>query len=40
MIQPEKVTKFYGEGLIFSDVTFKIVDGEKNRYRREKRRGR
>ena len=29
MIQLEKVTKFYGERLIFSDVTFKIMDGEK-----------
>ena len=30
MIQLEKVTKFYGERLIFSDVTFKIMDGEKS----------
>lgn len=29
MIQLEKVTKFYGERLIFSDVSFKIMDGEK-----------
>ncbi len=29
MIQLDKVTKFYGERLIFSDVSFKIVDGEK-----------
>ena len=29
MIQLEKVTKFYGERLIFSDVSFKIIDGEK-----------
>ena len=29
MIQLDNVTKFYGERLIFRDVTFKIVDGEK-----------
>jgi len=29
MIQLEKVTKYYGERLIFRDVTFKIADGEK-----------
>ena len=29
MIQLDKVTKFYGERLILSDVTFKINDGEK-----------
>ncbi len=29
MIQLENVKKFYGERLIFSDVTFKIVEGEK-----------
>ena len=29
MIQLENVTKYYGERLIFRDVTFKIVDGEK-----------
>jgi len=29
MIQLDSVTKFYGERLIFRDVTFKIVDGEK-----------
>ena len=29
MIQLEKVTKFYGKRLIFSDVSFKIMDGEK-----------
>ena len=29
MIQLENVTKFYGERLIFRDVTFKIIDGEK-----------
>ena len=29
MIQLDKVTKFYGERLILSDVTFKLVDGEK-----------
>ena len=29
MIQLEKVTKFYGERLIFSDVSFKVTDGEK-----------
>lgn len=29
MIQLDNVTKFYGERLIFHDVTFKIVDGEK-----------
>ena len=29
MIQFDNVTKFYGERLIFRDVTFKIVDGEK-----------
>ena len=29
MIQLDKVTKFYGERLIFSDVSFKIMDGEK-----------
>lgn len=29
MIQLEKLTKFYGERLIFSDVTLKIADGEK-----------
>ena len=29
MIQLDKVTKFYGERLIFSDVSFKIADGEK-----------
>ena len=29
MIQLDKITKFYGERLIFSDVTFKIVEGEK-----------
>ena len=29
MIQLEKVTKFFGERLIFSDVSFKIMDGEK-----------
>ena len=29
MIQLENVKKYYGERLIFSDVTFKIVEGEK-----------
>ena len=29
MIQLENVTKFFGERLIFSDVSFKIQDGEK-----------
>ena len=29
MIQLDSVTKYYGERLIFRDVTFKIVDGEK-----------
>ena len=29
MIQLDNITKFYGERLIFRDVTFKIVDGEK-----------
>ena len=29
MIQLDKVTKFFGERLIFSDVSFKIMDGEK-----------
>ena len=29
MIQLENVTKYYGERLIFRDVTFKIADGEK-----------
>lgn len=29
MIQVDKLTKFYGERLIFSDVSFKIADGEK-----------
>ena len=29
MIQLDKITKFYGERLIFSDVSFKIADGEK-----------
>ncbi|MBR0260733.1 MAG: ABC-F family ATP-binding cassette domain-containing protein [Selenomonadaceae bacterium] len=29
MIQLENVTKYYGERLIFRDVTFKIIDGEK-----------
>ena len=29
MIQLENVTKYYGERLIFRDVTFKIVEGEK-----------
>ena len=29
MIQLENVTKFYGERLIFRDVTFKIAEGEK-----------
>ena len=29
MIQLDKVTKFYGERLILSDVTFKLSDGEK-----------
>ena len=29
MIQLDNVTKFYGERLIFRDVSFKIVDGEK-----------
>ena len=29
MIQLDKVTKFFGERLIFSDVSFKIADGEK-----------
>lgn len=29
MIQLETVTKYYGERLIFRDVTFKIADGEK-----------
>lgn len=29
MIQLESVTKYYGERLIFRDVSFKIVDGEK-----------
>ena len=29
MIQLDNVTKFYGERLIFRDVTFKIADGEK-----------
>ena len=29
MIQLDKVTKFYGERKIFSDVSFKIADGEK-----------
>ncbi|MBR6889272.1 MAG: ABC-F family ATP-binding cassette domain-containing protein [Selenomonadaceae bacterium] len=29
MIQLDNVTKFYGERLIFRDVTFKVVDGEK-----------
>ena len=29
MIQVENVKKYYGERLIFSDVTFKIVEGEK-----------
>ena len=29
MIQLDKVTKYFGERLIFSDVSFKIVDGEK-----------
>ena len=29
MIQLDNVTKFYGERLIFRDVTFKVADGEK-----------
>ena len=29
MIQLDNITKFYGERLIFSGVTFKIIDGEK-----------
>ena len=29
MIQLDNVTKYYGERLIFRDVTFKIIDGEK-----------
>lgn len=29
MIQLDNVTKYYGERLIFRDVTFKIMDGEK-----------
>ncbi len=29
MIQVEKLTKYYGERLIFRDVTFKVGDGEK-----------
>ena len=29
MIQLENVTKYYGERLIFRDVSFKIFDGEK-----------
>lgn len=29
MIQLENIKKYYGERLIFSDVTFKIVEGEK-----------
>lgn len=29
MIQLDKVTKYFGERLIFSDVSFKIMDGEK-----------
>ena len=29
MIQLENVTKYYGERLIFRDVTFKIIEGEK-----------
>ena len=29
MIQIDNVTKFYGERLIFRDVTFKVADGEK-----------
>ena len=29
MIQLENVKKYYGERLIFSDVTFKIIEGEK-----------
>ncbi len=29
MIQLDNVTKFYGERLIFRDVSFKVVDGEK-----------
>ena len=29
MIQLDSVTKFYGERLIFRDVSFKVVEGEK-----------
>ena len=29
MIQLDNVTKFYGERLIFRDVTFRVIDGEK-----------